>query len=80
MKTYTYESIQSFMGIQRTVPSTIEAPEGMKFMVEALSESAHAIRFFDDQKKAVRFGNAFNKKADQQDVYASYRLVNLEAK
>jgi hypothetical protein len=40
-----------------TVASTIEAPEGMKYMVEATSE-----------------------KADQQDVYATYRLVNLEAK
>ena len=80
MTTYTYESVQSLMGVQRTVASTIEAPEGMKFMVEALSESAHAIRFFEDQKQAIRFGNAFNKKADQQDVYATYRLVNLEAK
>jgi hypothetical protein len=80
MTTYTYESVQRFMGVTKTLRSTIEAPAGMGFMVEALSEDSHAIRFFEDIKLAKRFGNAFNRKADKQDAYASYQIFPLTAK
>lgn len=80
MTTYTYESVQRFMGVTKTVMSTIQAPEGMEFMVEALSENDHAIRFFEDIKAAKRFGNAFNRKADKQDFGASFQIFSLVAK
>lgn len=68
------------MGVPKTVRSTIEAPEGMEFMVEATSEVEHVVRFFDDLKAAKKFGNAFNRKADKLDIYASYGIFPLVAK
>ena len=80
METYTYESVQRIMGMPKTIRSSIEAPANSKFLVEATSENEHAVRFFGDLKAANRFGNAFNKKADKQDVYASFSIFALEAK
>jgi hypothetical protein len=80
MTTYTYESVQRLMGVPKTVRSTIEAPDGVEFMVEATSEIEHVVRFFDDLKAAKRFGNAFNRKADKLDIYASYGIFPLVAK
>lgn len=80
MTTYTYESVQRIMGVSKTLRSSIEAPAGMEFMVEALSENSHVIRFFEDLKLAKRFGNAFNRKADNQDAYASYQIFPLTQK
>jgi hypothetical protein len=80
MTTYTYESVQRLMGMPKTVRSSIEAPAGMEFMVEATSENEHIVRFFEDLKAAKRFGNAFNRKADKLDIYATYGIFPLEAK
>jgi hypothetical protein len=80
MTTYTYDSVQRIMGMPKTLRSTIQAPEGMEFMVEATSENEHVVRFFDDFKAARRFGNAFNRKADKLDIYASYGIFPLVAK
>ena len=80
MATYTYESVQRFMGVTKTVQSSIEAPAGIGFMVEALSENSHAIRFFDDLNAAKRFGKAFNRKGDKKDEYASYQIFWLTEK
>jgi uncharacterized Zn finger protein len=68
------------MGMPKTVRSSIEAPAGMEFMVEATSENEHIVRFFEDIKTAKRFGNAFNRKADKLDIYASYGIFPLVAK
>jgi hypothetical protein len=77
MKKYTYNTREYFLGEWRDVKTSIEAQAGIAFVVECISELEKATRFFETYEQAKRFGLAFNRKADKQDVGASYQIYEV---
>jgi hypothetical protein len=80
MAIYGYQTRKELIGTIGSyvdIIATIEGPEDVEFMVECLSEKDYTIRFFETVEGATAFGKLANRKADRQDVMATYRVYNL---
>jgi hypothetical protein len=80
---YRYNTRKLLVGSVDTyvdITATIEGPEGAEFIVECLSESEYAIRFFEFPEDAAKFGKSFNRKADRKDQMSHYTIYPLYSK
>ena len=77
MKTYKYNTKEYFVGEWRDVQATIQAQDGINFVVECVSEIEKAVRCFETREQAKSYGVSFNRKADRKNVGATYQIFEV---
>ena len=77
MKIYKYTTKEYFVGEWREVKATIQAQDGVKFVVECISEIEKATRGYETREQAKSYGQSFNRKADRKDIHASYQIYEV---